>query len=183
MSEWIFRFSSKPCSRYSCFPSADIYAANEIICSHIHQDSIMLCYLLRILIKQISIFWKCWIYEWSNKMNCSHTYIHTHSHMSSKSDILTEIIKCLKSEPECVDFFVSLSLFLPLALALIAEFPPSFSFDIVSTRTWVPKRKNVFQNQTYLNRNLSWAREKAAARDRYRALYSWMPYWARESVL
>lgn len=182
MSEWIFRFSSKPCSRYTCFPSADIHAANEIICSHIHQDSIMLCYLLRILIKQISIFWKCWIYEWSNKMNCSHTYIHTHSHMSSKSDILTEIIKCLKSEPECVDFFVSLSL--PSSctrsyrwVSAIVFFWHRFNENVSS------KKKNVFQNQTYLNRNLSWAREKAAARDRYRALYSWMPYWARESVL
>lgn len=45
----------------------------------------------------------------------------------------------------CWFFCLSLSLFLPLALALIAEFPPSFSIDIVSTRTWVPKRKTSFK--------------------------------------
>lgn len=58
-------------------------------------DSIMFCYLLGInrtnkhLFKVVK----------KNKLSCMHTYTHAKIYMNSKSDVLIEIIECLKSEP------------------------------------------------------------------------------------
>lgn len=80
--------------------------------------------------------------------------LHTHSLIHSLSSCIQQIrhFDCIYQVSKirarmCVDFFASLALSLSLAPAIsfITEVPLSFPFDIISMKTWIPKRKPSFK--------------------------------------